>query len=151
MKPNPETPAAIMQTISKTSLKEIFLIACDAWQTKLKDKAREYPFATYVSFTEVEVEEMFKACTSAQLPVLSKFFKRIVEDKNAFISTFDYDITNTISKTLFGDVDIFTILKSGTPADQKELKAKAFYVRNTHEVKIGKTESGGTWISIYKK
>jgi hypothetical protein len=73
------------------------------------------------------------------------------EDKNAFIKKFNAVDMSEMSKNLFGSSSVMQILDGCTPSDKPELEGRAFYVHNNYEVKTGKTEEGGTYISIYKK
>lgn len=143
------TSASTDQTISKVALGEIWDVACDNWKTKLQEKAREFPFLTYVSYTNKEVIEIFEACNARQLVVVSKFFTKVVEDRNAFIQKFDVSTTEEISLQLFGDDEAFQILEN--EAHSKELKGRGFYIPSNYKVATGETFAGGTWISIYKK
>ena len=65
----PET----MITIKREQLQEIHDIACSTWKEKIKDIAKEQPFGD-IRLADGTVDEMFKAATSTQSPVLEKIF-----------------------------------------------------------------------------
>jgi len=67
------------QSITREGLKEIHSIACSEWKGKIAEYALRTPLENTVTFTDKEVEAMFKAATSSQLPVLKKYFKQEVE------------------------------------------------------------------------
>jgi hypothetical protein len=61
-------------TISRTDLGKIHNIACNTWKTKLEKLALRNPFSGTIELTQSEVDEMFKAATSDQRPVLVNIF-----------------------------------------------------------------------------
>jgi hypothetical protein len=61
-------------TISRTDLGNIYDIACNTWKTKLEKLALRNPFSGTIELTQSEVDEMFKAATSDQRPVLVNIF-----------------------------------------------------------------------------
>jgi len=62
------------QTISRDNLKEIYNIACPSWKTKIEGYAKRNPFDNEISFTQSELDEMFKASDEKQINVLKRFF-----------------------------------------------------------------------------
>lgn len=72
-------------TISVTELLEIHIIACSTWKTKIAQYLTRVDENQNIRFTQKEVDEMFKAATGTQKPVLIKIFgekiKPIVWDK----------------------------------------------------------------------
>lgn len=139
------------QTISKINLKEIHDVACPSWQNKFQSKAKKNPFSPDVKYTNQEVTEMFLSAQSSQIPILEKFFKRVIEDKNAFVKDFnDTEALKEISKKLFEDPYLLQIAESSIPSSRIELKRRSFVISNNYTVETG-TYNGKTWISIYKK
>jgi hypothetical protein len=61
-------------TISRTDLGEIYDIACNTWKTKLEKLALRNPFSDTIELTQSELDEMFKAATLDQRPVLVNIF-----------------------------------------------------------------------------
>ena len=61
-------------SISRTDLGNIYDIACNTWKTKLEKLALRNPFSDTIELTQSEVDEMFKAATSDQRPVLVNIF-----------------------------------------------------------------------------
>jgi len=61
-------------TISRTDLGNIYDIACNTWKIKLEKLALRNPFSGTIELTQSEVDEMFKAATSDQRPVLVNIF-----------------------------------------------------------------------------
>jgi hypothetical protein len=61
-------------SISRTDLGNIYDIACNTWKTKLEKLALRNPFSGTIELTQSEVDEMFKAATSDQRPVLVNIF-----------------------------------------------------------------------------
>lgn len=73
-------------TILKTDLKKIYDIACQTWQPKIEEYAKRTPFEKTVDFTEKEINVMISACTTEQLPIVSKIFD--VQDITTQINNF---------------------------------------------------------------
>jgi hypothetical protein len=61
-------------TISRTDLGKIHNIACNTWKTKLEKLGSRNPFSGTIELTQSELDEMFKAATSDQRPVLVSIF-----------------------------------------------------------------------------
>lgn len=61
-------------TITREQLKSIHDIACLEWKNKLKVMVQNDPFSIKLKLTEKQVEEMFKAATKEQLPLLKMIF-----------------------------------------------------------------------------
>ena len=57
-----------------TDVLEIHKIACSSWKTKLVKYLERTDSNQNVSFTQIEINEMFDAATSNQKPVLTKIF-----------------------------------------------------------------------------
>ena len=60
--------------ITRAQLKEIHDIACDSWKCKIQTYTLRNPFGNTFEFTQTEVDEMFKAATANQMPVLEGIF-----------------------------------------------------------------------------
>lgn len=60
--------------VSKSNLEKIHAVACDTWKRKIIELANRNPFGNEVELTQKEVDEMFKAATSSQRPVLVNIF-----------------------------------------------------------------------------
>jgi hypothetical protein len=69
-----------MITVSKENLKKIHDIACGSWQAKIIEYASSNPFGNYVELTSNEVDVMFTAATTDQLPVLEEIFGKRQEE-----------------------------------------------------------------------
>lgn len=69
-----------MITVSKINLGKIHAVACGSWQAKIIDYANRNPFSVIVELAEFEVDEMFKAATTDQLPVLEEIFGKRQEE-----------------------------------------------------------------------
>ena len=61
-------------TITREQLKEIYDVACGGWKEKITEYAGRNPFGDTIAFTQTEVDEMFKAATTSQTPVLENIF-----------------------------------------------------------------------------
>jgi hypothetical protein len=61
-------------TITRIQLKEIHEVACDSWKSKIQTYTLRNPFGNTFEFTQAEVNEMFKAATTNQKPVLEGIF-----------------------------------------------------------------------------
>lgn len=61
-------------TVKKSEFKKVYNVACSTWQTKCKEYASKDPFSDVIEFTEAQIEEMFNAAQSHQLPVLEEVF-----------------------------------------------------------------------------
>lgn len=64
------------QRISREGLKEIYSVACDEWQGKLKSFGYRNPLENYIDLTKEEVNEMFFASNDKQKSILSKYLKQ---------------------------------------------------------------------------
>jgi hypothetical protein len=76
-----EQKSETMVTIKREQLQEIHDIACSTWKDRIKDIAKDQPFGD-IELSQVEVDEMFKAATNDQLPVLEKIFGKQEEEIN---------------------------------------------------------------------
>lgn len=78
--------------ITRVELKQIYDIACNEWQPKIEEFAKRTPFEKTVNFTEKEINTMIRACTDAQLPIVSKIFdiQDITSKINNFKDVLDY-------------------------------------------------------------
>jgi len=63
------------QRLSRKGLKEIHSIACTAWKSTLEEWGNTNPLEDYIELTQEQVNNMFKACTSTQLAIVSKYLK----------------------------------------------------------------------------
>jgi hypothetical protein len=70
-----------MVTIKREQLQEIHTIACSDWKTKITDIAKDQPFGD-IRLADGTVDEMFRAATSSQLPVLEKIFGPRLKELN---------------------------------------------------------------------
>ena len=61
-------------TITKTELKRIHDIACDAWKSKIIEYTKRNPFGDTIEFTEKEVKEMISASTKKTTPDCKRNF-----------------------------------------------------------------------------
>jgi hypothetical protein len=74
-----------MVTIKRKELQKIHDIACDGWKQRIANIAKDQPFGD-IKLSQAEVDEMFKAATPKQLPVLEKIFdKRVTLDMDAIL------------------------------------------------------------------
>lgn len=64
------------QRLSREGLKEIYSVACDEWQGKLKSFGYRNPLENYIDLTNEEVNEMFFASNDKQKSILSKYLKQ---------------------------------------------------------------------------
>lgn len=64
------------QKLSRKGLKEIHSVACSNWKAVLEKYGANSPLEDYIELTQEQVDNMFKACTSSQLPIVSKYLKR---------------------------------------------------------------------------
>jgi hypothetical protein len=61
-------------TVSITEVLKIHKIACSTWKSKIANYLTRVDSEQNITFTQLEVDEMFKAATSEQKPVLTKIF-----------------------------------------------------------------------------
>jgi len=73
--------------IKRSELQKIWEISCNTWKTKIKDYGSKDPFSETIKFTEKEINEMIKACTDVQLPVVKEIFD--VRDSWEYIKSFE--------------------------------------------------------------
>lgn len=78
------------QKLSRKGLKEIHSVACSNWKGKLEGMGIRNSLEDYIEVTQSEVDEMFKACTKDQLPIVSKYLKQ--DDGSVDIMKFKCEI-----------------------------------------------------------
>jgi hypothetical protein len=71
-----------MFKITREQLHSIHKIACSEWQTKIHRIAERFPFSNEIELSKEEVDQMFKAATATQLPVLEGIFGARLKDIN---------------------------------------------------------------------
>jgi hypothetical protein len=77
------------QRLSRQGLKEIHSVACSSWKSSLELLGANNPLEDYIELNQDQVDAMFKACTSTQLPIVSKYLKQ--DDGSVDISNVTYD------------------------------------------------------------
>ena len=82
-----------MVTIKREQLKSIHDIACTAWQEKIKNIAKEQPFGE-IKLSQSQVDEMFKAAQSHQLPTLEGIFGKQIKDLDFRSGTINFKVDN---------------------------------------------------------
>jgi len=70
--------------IKISDLKKIHDVVCDSWKTKIKSLITD-PFAESIELSQTQVDEMFKAATTDQRPVLIEVFGEPVSYKEGQI------------------------------------------------------------------
>jgi hypothetical protein len=96
----------VMETIeiTRTQLKEIYDVACNAWKGTLAEHAGKNPFSDMVKFTQKEVDTMFKAATLDQTPVLEGIFGKQTAEIDLSIGEVDgkilFDNNRNLNKAL---------------------------------------------------
>jgi len=91
-KEDPKQEEKVMETqkLSRQGLKEIHSVACSEWREKLEGYGKRNILEDYIELTQEEVDEMFKACTKEQLPIVSKYLKQ--DDGSVDVMQFRCDI-----------------------------------------------------------
>jgi hypothetical protein len=64
------------QKLTRQGLKEIHSVACSEWKNTLEEWGKNNPLEDYIELTQSKVDNMFKSCTSEQLPIVSKYLKQ---------------------------------------------------------------------------
>jgi hypothetical protein len=59
-----------MNKVNKSDLGKIHKVACDTWKSKLEKYAQRNPFGDSIELSDSEIDEMFAATTTSQIPVL---------------------------------------------------------------------------------
>jgi hypothetical protein len=87
------------QKLSRVGLKEIHSVACSSWKSSLELLGASNPLEDYIELNQDQIDAMFKACTSSQLPIVSKYlkqddgsvdFKDVTVSKEVFIYNGEY-------------------------------------------------------------
>ena len=91
-----------MITIKREQLKSIHDIACTAWQEKIKNIAKEQPFGE-IELSQSQIDEMFKAAQSQQLPILEEIFGKQIEELDFRSKTINFKVDDT---DVFGSSDM---------------------------------------------
>lgn len=120
-------------TITRIQLKEIHEVACDSWKSKIQTYTLRNPFGNTFEFTQAEVNEMFKAATTNQKPVLEGIFGK--QTKDIDLSTGMVD-----GKELFNAVSFENPLIA--VRQFFEFKNKAFYLNDEYNWEIVKDGNG---------
>ena len=81
-----------MITVTKKELGKIYEVACTTWKAKIQDLTLRNPFGTDIELSQAEIDEMFKAATESQTPVLESIFGK--QEK------IDFDRIKTGSKVM---------------------------------------------------
>jgi hypothetical protein len=77
------------QKLSRAGLKEIHSVACSSWKSSLELLGASNPLEDYIELNQDQIDAMFKACTSSQLPIVSKYLKQ--DDGSVDLSNIKYD------------------------------------------------------------
>lgn len=106
-----------MVTIKREQLKSIHDIACTAWQEKIKNIAKEQPFGE-IELSQSQVDEMFKAAQSQQLPILEEIFGKQIKDLDFRSKTINFKVDGI---NIFGGSDM-SVLDSfiGLPVGEED-------------------------------
>jgi hypothetical protein len=59
-----------MNKVKKSDLGKIHNVACSTWKSRLETYAQRNPFDDSIELSDSEIDEMFAAATSSQIPVL---------------------------------------------------------------------------------
>lgn len=65
------------QTVKKSTLKQIHDVACQTWKAKIENMTLRDAFSDSIQVTQDEINEMFAAATTSQLPVLESIFGKL--------------------------------------------------------------------------
>jgi len=119
-----ETKVMGTQKLTRQGLKEIHGVACSNWKDVLEQYGGRNPLEDYIELSQKEIDEMFKACTPEQLPIVSKYLKQ--DDGSVDVTKF------TVSEKGFCD-DNFYIIRD---REQGEYKSKSFLLSEKYNWKI---------------
>lgn len=125
------------QKLSRQGLKEIHGVACPNWKDVLEHYGSRNPLEDYIELTQEEVNNMFKACTEEQLPIVSKYLKQddgSINFDNLLGDGYKLNERQLIGKRVFG---VFSY--------------KSFYLDNKFDWKIQKDEYGELCLIPTKK
>lgn len=111
------------QRLSRQGLKEIHSVACASWKSSLELLGANNPLEDYIELNQDQIDAMFKACTSSQLPIVSKYLKQ------------DDGSVNVTGSDICGN-DFIGIRCFGKYAD------KSFYLSDNYNWEI-KTDDAG--------
>jgi len=82
-----------MIIVTKKELGKIYEVACATWKAKIQDLTLRSPFGADIELSQTEIDEMFKAATESQTPVLESIFGKQREE-------IDFDRIKTGSKVM---------------------------------------------------
>ena len=119
------------QKLSREGLKEIYSVACDEWQGKLKSFGYRNPLENYIDLTKEEVNEMFFASNDKQKSILSKYLKQ--DDGSVDLTKITVGQVNSI--WLDGE-SIIEVRNRG------EYKDKSFWLNDIFNWEIKKDSKG---------
>ena len=123
-------------TITRDQLKSIHDVACGRWMEKITEYAGRNPFGNTIEFTQEEVDEMFKASSKAQTPVLEGIFGK--QTREIDLSTGHVDGLKLFIKGEGGTIDD-TLMRVRSRC---EYKNKAFLLNDQFDWKIVTDEVG---------
>ena len=110
------------QKLSRQGLKEIHEVACPNWKDVLEHYGSRNPLENYIELTQEEVNKMFIACTSSQLPIVSKYLKH---DDDGSVDLSDFVLTDS------------SILQIRI---EENYKNKSFFLSNDYDWEIKKDD-----------
>ena len=100
------------QKLSRQELKEIHSVACSAWKLNLERYGANNLLEDYIELTQEQVDNMFKACTATQLPIMSKYLKQ--DDGSVDVSKVTYGNHGILLGSAYiVRHDVFTSIKNG--------------------------------------
>lgn len=106
-------------TVKKSEFKKVHNVACPTWQTKCKEYASKDLFSDVITFTQQQVDEMFDAAQSHQLPILEEVFGKREEKFNSsflkigeIIQINDPDVKEYNGKYLIKTFDNLTMIEN---------------------------------------
>ena len=118
------------QKLSRAGLKEIHSVACSNWKAVLERYGANSPLEDYIELTQEQVNNMFKACTNEQLPIVSKYLKQ--DDGSIDVTKFK------VSGAGFCDGNFYIIRDS----EWGEYKKQSFLLSQRYDWEI-KTDNVG--------
>jgi hypothetical protein len=128
------------QKLSRQGLKEIHSVACASWQGKLHNVyGARNPLEDYIELSQDEVNNMFKACTSTQLTIVSKYLKE--DDGSVDVTKFKVSGKGFCDDSFYKGFcdDNFYIIRD---REQGEYKSKSFLLSERFNWEIKKDSLG---------
>lgn len=115
--------------ITREQLKSIHDVACDGWKKKIEKYAERNPFGNTIEFTQGEINEMFFAATSNQVPILEGIFGKQQKELDFISNNIEFKVDGI---DVFGDSHVSVTSAFISLPDESDEK-NGFYLNPNYD------------------